>query len=1149
VQLISLRAFGRDGRGDDDDIAQAVIYAAENNISVLNLSFGDTHISPLMHEAIRYAVDSGVVVIASAGNVGGDAPHYPSDYPEVISVAWLSGDGLGLASRATSGVGVDIGAPGSSVFTTTLPQDSENESTADFYGRRSGSSMAAPMVSATAALIRSVGPSLTPASVRSAVTSTAVDVQEPGWDHDTGAGLLNVSAAVLRALPARVEITAPLDDQGFAIGPIEVQGSAVDPSFLSYQLFYARGDQDLTSQSWIPIEQVRYEQVYNGALGSWDVSRLYEGVYTLRLSVLLRTGRAIDERRRVHIDGSEPAVHVHLLDAALVDGYHGIIGDIETDDLADLEMVVAVGEVSRTVESSRRARRHGLFWADHTLTGGTATVSVHVTNVAGLRRDTVLTIMVPPYRTDSALLNVSSSVGPDGFLLDALTDFDGDGLREVVLNVYEDGWIGDTLAILEWDGFTFRRAATAIAGVIPRATGDSDGDGLIEVLTQIGPATFLLEQSLGSYPDQVAFADTSGLSGGAGDSFWGGLLADLDADGRGEIVGHNTRAWRIMEWNGTSYEEVARLENPTSVSDSELGENTFEQPYAMIGDLDGDGKRDMLVGDSDGDWIIYEAVGDNTVLPVWSHETNRYDAGSRFAVGDLDGNGIDEVVVYDHNWLTTTVDGEREPDVGRYTIIRTTGDDQYEVAESFLVSGEISRHGSMAIFDATGDDVDDLVLVNPPDLYVVSFDASMAWGVVYHQGLGAPQGGEGYRSIRMVVGDVDSDGEHEVIVADAGGSIRVIGQSGTDTPAPAWMGVYAIDEISAQLAWHSFGADSVAVYRAPTGGAFESVAVTAASTLIDSVTVTSEYALRGWFGGTLGPMSRSERVRPHRPAVVSAIARLSSARLEVTFTEPLDQKIRAEQFALDAGGTAGSLMLASQGRTALLDFPDASRSADTLRWSGIVDSEGTPVGERTVYVAAVDPQDRSLIIQSWSVQGPSRLKLTFSEPVLPESAELLSNYRLDPHGEVVTAMVEPDRPDEVVLEIRGAAIGATGLESSLTVVNIVAANGAQLAPEGNTIRLSGAADDLSSVYLFPNPYRRSVDDRGVMVAGLPSTASVEVYSSDGVLIRRLEETNGDGGVRWDTRDTSGATVPSGVYLVLVRAGGQGSVLKKAAIIH
>ena len=87
-----MRAFDATGNGEDDDISAAIIYAADHGINVLNLSFGDYYYSPLMKDAIEYALSRGVVCVAASGNNGGTTNHYPSNYDNIISVGMTSED-------------------------------------------------------------------------------------------------------------------------------------------------------------------------------------------------------------------------------------------------------------------------------------------------------------------------------------------------------------------------------------------------------------------------------------------------------------------------------------------------------------------------------------------------------------------------------------------------------------------------------------------------------------------------------------------------------------------------------------------------------------------------------------------------------------------------------------------------------------------------------------------------------------------------------------------------------------------------------------------------------------------------------------------------------------------------------------------------
>ncbi|MBT8399452.1 MAG: S8 family serine peptidase [Rhodothermia bacterium] len=1147
VTVMPIRAFGRDGRGDDDDIARAIIYGTEAGASVLNLSFGDTHLSPLMRDAIRFAVNRGVTVVASAGNNGGDDPHYPSDYPEVISVVWLDRAGAGAASRATFGTGVDIGAPGSAVFTTTMPTASGDTSDDQLYGRRSGSSMAAPMVSAAAALVKSVMPELSPGSVRSVLAASAADIGETGWDHRTGAGLLQVATAVRRALPARVEITRPGNDEGTSEEIVRVVGSVLDPSFESYEVSVASGGTDGPPQDWTVISGPVTDQVLEGTLGEWNTGSFADGPYVLRLRAMLRTGKSIEDRRRVFLDRTQPQVTIHLLDDGLVGGMHAVVADVESDDLGKVELDITLNGRKETVVSDRISRRHGLVFVDSGLAGGVAQVEVRVVNATGLSTTAQQTVFLPRNSQNSGAVSLSATQVPHGFLLDTTTDFDNDGLPEIVLNIYKDGWLGDTLAVYEWNG-DLRRAASLIVATFPRGQGDSDGDGLIELLTQVGPSTVILEQEQpNGYPSRVSFVDTTGFSD-SDQALWGARIFDLDADGVPELIGHNSREWIVRAFDGSDYVERARLENPTSVLASEIGENSFEQPQPLVGDLDRDGLPDMLAGDSDGDWILFESSDNDQYAAVWTYETDRYNAGSRLISGDFDGDGANEVVTYTHNWLTTTSAGTNEPDIGLYYLFDVVDDNSLALRDSIAIPGEISAHGTIAAADIDGDGQDELVIVNPPDLYLLRVDSD-AWSIMYHTTRGLDPGFDGTRSIKAVTGDLDLDGSDEVVIGSADGRLYVVSApvAVPDVPAPNWVSLYALDSEAARLEWAAAGMDSTWIYRAENSGELDPVGASASSIFIDSVSTTSEYALRGWRAGVASPLSRLRTVRPHPRAIVEHITYPAPGQVEIEFTERMPVNLKTTSFTLSSGATVSGLLLTRNDRAVLLSLRGVS-GPDTLRLANVTDAEGTPVGQESVPVVFPGMAPSDLIVRSWQVLSRSEVLLTFSENLVGNEAVDVANYGIEPTGRIRHADWSPDRPDEVLLGIEGTAIGATGLETVLTVERMSASSGNRLSAEGAVIRLSNAASNLDGVFVFPNPLVRSSHSEGLMIAGLPTEARVQIFSSSGQRLRDLQVDGGLGGVRWSLTDESGTRVPSGVYLIRITAKGMGATLKKAAII-
>jgi subtilisin family serine protease len=186
--LMSLQVL-RNKVGYFDDLAEAIVYAADNGARVLNLSLGGDESSSTVDAAISYAHDQGCLLVAVAGN-NSVQPHpvlYPASAPGVLAVAATTDSDVPWSS-GNRGSEVDLAAPGVSIYSTS----SDGQ-----YASMTGTSMAAPHVSGLAALIWSVQPELTADQVAHVITRTARDVYTPGWDPRTGWGRIDALVAIL----------------------------------------------------------------------------------------------------------------------------------------------------------------------------------------------------------------------------------------------------------------------------------------------------------------------------------------------------------------------------------------------------------------------------------------------------------------------------------------------------------------------------------------------------------------------------------------------------------------------------------------------------------------------------------------------------------------------------------------------------------------------------------------------------------------------------------------------------------------------------------------------------------------------------------------------------------------------------------------
>jgi hypothetical protein len=187
--ILPVRVLGPDGSGDDADVAYGILWAARNGARVINLSLGGTEQDPLLKDAIREVTQSGVVVVAAAGNSGASGDiYFPAAHPQVIAVGATGPDDR-AALYSTRGDYVDISAPGTMIL-STWPGG---------YRYESGTSMATPFVSAAAAIL--LGRNLAPQEIAVRLVSSAFDLDQPGVDSNTGAGLVDVVAAATTGEP------------------------------------------------------------------------------------------------------------------------------------------------------------------------------------------------------------------------------------------------------------------------------------------------------------------------------------------------------------------------------------------------------------------------------------------------------------------------------------------------------------------------------------------------------------------------------------------------------------------------------------------------------------------------------------------------------------------------------------------------------------------------------------------------------------------------------------------------------------------------------------------------------------------------------------------------------------------------------------
>lgn len=226
AKILPVRVLDAENRYDDArTVADGVRWAVDHGAHVINLSLGGSADSPALADAIDYAFERDVVVVACTGNEAPSTPDevwYPAREPGVLAVT-------GLAHRADGGAPIWDGAITGASTVLSAPATDLLGAKPGGYWRVQGTSFAAPIVSATAALIRSRWPSMSAANVVNRLIRTADDLGPAGRDSLYGFGEVDPVAALTETV---AEVRSNPLDTAPPPGKAKFSRAAVPPASL-----------------------------------------------------------------------------------------------------------------------------------------------------------------------------------------------------------------------------------------------------------------------------------------------------------------------------------------------------------------------------------------------------------------------------------------------------------------------------------------------------------------------------------------------------------------------------------------------------------------------------------------------------------------------------------------------------------------------------------------------------------------------------------------------------------------------------------------------------------------------------------------------------------------------------------------------------
>jgi len=217
ASIMPVKVLNRKGSGSYLTIANGIVWAADHDADIISMSLGGPcdFSSMVLEDALKYAYDNGVVIVASSGNSGSEEYSCPAAYDDyVIAVGATRFDEAvpgyssyySYTAHPTIKQYVDVTAPGGD---TSVDQNGDGhgdgvlQQTLRGYYFYQGTSMAAPHVSGVAALVIANGNAdangdgtTSPDEVRNVLESSVKDKDIPGWDPKYGYGIIDAYAAL-----------------------------------------------------------------------------------------------------------------------------------------------------------------------------------------------------------------------------------------------------------------------------------------------------------------------------------------------------------------------------------------------------------------------------------------------------------------------------------------------------------------------------------------------------------------------------------------------------------------------------------------------------------------------------------------------------------------------------------------------------------------------------------------------------------------------------------------------------------------------------------------------------------------------------------------------------------------------------------------
>jgi len=693
------------------------------------------------------------------------------------------------------------------------------------YLRQSGTSMASPHVAGVAALIRAQHPEFSNEQVRQVLRESADDIGTPGFDTQFGFGRLNASRSLTIAAPLAAQLSGPVGTLS-GLSQVDVKGSVGGANLSSWRLEYGTGT---APSSWTVIT-TSSATINAGTLATWNLSGINDGTYTLHLVAQALTGEIYEDRLTVVIDGlviTDPSP----LSISITRGEQGITirGTVASLNFARYTIAILALRTNTFVSNSAITLTNGGLQPVHDGVLGTwdttgaapdtyqITVTEIFTNNSSVFKSTKIVLdstLHPGWPINIGLLsNGIASLAITNHVNAA--DIDGNGTKEIIIGYNSavsvvdhtgtqlPGWpqtidptnsgahiqISPVVADLDGDGspeilaandvnkfFIWSANGTLWAGWPKNISGfmtniavdDLTGDGQKEIIISVRGSVRVFNTNGVMLPGWPFFTNVLNSPPAIG---------DVDGDGQKEIVvatGVGPTNLYLIKANGVVMPNWPKAINP------QLAPNFTTFSYPVLGDLDGDGTMEVVIGSMNGLVYAFRANGSN--LPGWPQATKATIVNSP-AIGDIDGDGLPEVIAGNDRII------ENGADANYLFAWHADGTvlPNWPVKYDRQISQSSFGYGAPALADLDQDGRADIIVSSDTNntsyspLNAYKFDGSKVPGFpkpTLHTGA--------FVTNTVAVADLDGDGLMEMAWIDGTGQLYVWDLSAPSTAVAPW---------------------------------------------------------------------------------------------------------------------------------------------------------------------------------------------------------------------------------------------------------------------------------------------------------------------------------------------------------------------------